>query len=56
LYAADFDAKSRKIRRVALPVDDSDVANKYYVLQSVKILKNRQDEIKKKIVTLQNNM
>jgi len=26
--AVDFDAKSRKIRRVALPVDDNDVANK----------------------------
>jgi len=26
--ATDFDAKSRKIRRVALPVDDGDVANK----------------------------
>jgi len=43
--AADFDAKSRKIKRVALPVDDDDVTNKRYVLQSVKILKNRQDEI-----------
>jgi len=29
--AADFDAKLRKIRRVALPVDDGDVANKRYV-------------------------
>jgi len=26
-----FDAKSRKIRHVALPVDDVDVANKRYV-------------------------
>jgi len=52
--AADFDAKSRKIKRVALPVDDDD--NKRYVLQSVKILKDRQDEIEKKIATLQNNM
>jgi len=38
--AADFDAKSRKIRSVALSVDDSNVANKRYV-QSVKILKDR---------------
>jgi len=30
--------------------------NKRYVLQSVKILKDRQDEIKKKIATLQNTM
>jgi len=49
--AADFDAKLRKIRRVALPVDDDDVANERYVLQSVKILKDRQDEIEKNIVT-----
>jgi len=54
--ATDFDAKSRKIRRVALPVDDDDAANKRYVLQSMKILKDRQDKIEKKIVTLQNNM
>jgi len=53
--AADFDAKSRKIKCVALPVNDDDVINKCYVLQSVKILKDRQ-EIVKKIATLQNNM
>jgi len=46
--ADDFDAKSRKIKRVALLVDDDDVANKRYVLQSVKILKDRQNEIEKK--------
>jgi len=28
--AVDFDAKSRKIRRIALSVDDDDVANKRY--------------------------
>jgi len=52
MVTIDFDAKSRKIRRVALSVDDSDVANKRYVLQSVQILKNWQDEIEKKIATL----
>jgi len=56
ISAIDFDAKSHKIRRVALTVDDGDVANKRYVLQSVQILKARQDEIEKKIATLQNNM
>jgi len=45
---ADFDAKSRKIRRIALPVDNDDVANKRYVLQSVKILKDRQDKMEKR--------
>jgi len=34
LVATDFGAKLRKIRRVALPVDDGDAANKRYVLQS----------------------
>jgi len=43
--AADFDAKSRKIRRVALPADDGNVASKRFVLQSVQILEDRQDEI-----------
>jgi len=55
VIATDFDAKSRKIRRIALPVDD-DAANRCYVLQSVQILKDQQDEIDKKITTLQNNI
>jgi len=48
IVATDFNAKSRKIRRVALPpVNDGDIANKLYVLQSVQILKDEQDEIDK---------
>jgi len=47
--ATDFDAKSRKIRHVALPVDDDDVANKRYVLQSVKILKDDRMRLKKRL-------
>jgi len=55
--AADFDAKSRKIRHVTLPIDDDDdIANKRYVLQSVKILKDRQVKIEKKIAMLQNSI
>jgi len=41
VIATDFDARSRKIRRIVLPVDDGDAANKHYVLQSVQILKDR---------------
>ncbi|XP_036147378.1 uncharacterized protein LOC118647172 [Monomorium pharaonis] len=40
----------------ALPVDDTDAANKRYVQQTVKILKDRQDEIERKIETLQSRV
>jgi len=51
--ATDFDARLCKIR-VTLPVDDDDVVNKRFVQQSMQILKDRQDEIEKKITSLQN--
>jgi len=51
--ATDFDARLCKIRRVALRVDDD--VNKRFVQQSMQILKDRQDEIEKKITSLQNN-
>lgn len=51
--ATDFDAKSRKIRRVALPVDDGDAVNKRYVQKCIQILNNRQDEIETKINNVQ---
>ncbi|KYM94616.1 hypothetical protein ALC62_14749, partial [Cyphomyrmex costatus] len=54
--ATDFDAKLRKIRRLALPVDDTDAANKRYVQQSVQDLKDRLDEIERKITSFQNNV
>jgi len=53
--ATDFDARLCKIRRVALPVDDDDVANKRFVQQNMQILKDRQDEIEKNITSLQTN-
>ncbi|KAG5334183.1 SETMR methyltransferase, partial [Acromyrmex charruanus] len=56
IVAVDFDVKSRKIRRVALSVDDADAANKLYVQQSVQDLKDRLNEIERKIVVLQNNV
>jgi len=54
----DFNMRLCKIRRVTLPVDDDDdddVANTRYVQQSIQILEDRQDEIKKKITSLQSN-
>lgn len=56
MTAADFDAKSRKIRRVALPVDDGDAVNKRYMQQNVQMLKDRQVEIERKIAALQNKV
>jgi len=53
--ATDFNARLCKIRRVALSVDDDDVVNKRFVQQSMKILKDRQDEIEKKITLFQIN-
>ncbi|EGI60223.1 hypothetical protein G5I_11585 [Acromyrmex echinatior] len=41
IAAIDFDAKSRKIQRLALSVNDADAVNKRYVQQSVQDLKNR---------------
>lgn len=56
MTATDFDAKSRKIRRVALPIDDDDVANKRYVQHSVQVLKDRQEEFERKMEAFQNDM
>jgi len=50
--ATDFDAKSCKIRRVALPVDN--VVNKRFVQQNIQILKDRQNEIEKNMQILKN--
>jgi len=56
LTAADFDARSRKIRRVAQPEADTDAANKRYVETSVNLLRDRQEEHEKKLTTLDINM
>jgi len=53
--ATDFDARLCKIRRVTLPVDDDDVANKQLVQQSMQVLKNRLDEIESKLESLRSN-
>ena len=54
--ASGFDARSRKIRRVAQPEADNDAANKQYVETSVKPLRNRLEEFEKKIISLETNM
>lgn len=50
--ASGFDARSRKIHRVAQPEADNDAVNKVYVDTSIKQLKDQQEEIEKKIITL----
>jgi len=52
----EFDAQTRKIRRVAQPEGDDDAANKLYVEQSVKILRDRQGEIYEKLIAFEKDM
>ncbi|XP_070527373.1 uncharacterized protein [Cardiocondyla obscurior] len=47
--STDYDARSRKIKHVAKPLDDDDAVNKQYVQQNLQILKNG-------IVELNNNV
>lgn len=53
---ADFDAKSRKIRRVAQPTADSDAVNKLYMEKSIKLLREQQEELERKLVVFQRDM
>ncbi|EZA62151.1 hypothetical protein X777_03758 [Ooceraea biroi] len=48
-HAADFDAQSRKIRRVVQPEADSNAVNKLYVEQYVKMLRNQHAEVERKL-------
>jgi len=50
---AEFDAETRKICRVAQPESDDDAANKLYVEQSVKILRDRQEEIYERLIAFE---
>lgn len=52
----DFDAQECKIRRVAQPEIDSDAANKQYVEERVKYLKNQQEEFEKKIIAFEKDV
>lgn len=50
--ASGFDAKLHKIQRVAQPQADNDAANKIYVENVIKQLRDQQEEIEKEIITL----
>lgn len=52
----DFDARSRKIRRVAQPEADTDAVNKLYVQSCVKRLMNRQKESDEKLTSLEKDV
>jgi len=52
----EFDAEARKIRRVAQPEGDDDAANKLYVEQSVKYLRDRQREIYEMLIAFEKDM
>jgi len=54
--ATDYDARSRKIRRVAQPEADTDAVNKLYVEQCVKTLKNQQKESDEKLIAFEKDM
>jgi len=49
--ATDFDVRLYKIQRVVLPVDDDDVANKRFMQQSMRILKDRRNREQAKIAS-----
>jgi len=54
--ATDYDARSRKIRRVAQPEADTDAVNKLYVEECVKTLKNQQKESDEKLTAFEKDV
>lgn len=56
LTSSGFDARSRKIRGVALPEGDYDAANKRYVEMKIKLLTERLDEFEKKFIALEDTL
>lgn len=56
MTAIDFDAKSRKIKHVAQPEDDSDAVNKQYVETSVKIFRDQQKDYERRILALEKDV
>jgi len=54
--ATDYDAKSRKIRRVAQPETDTDAVNKLYVEQCLKTVKNQQRKSNEKLIAFEKDV
>jgi len=52
----ELDAETRKTRRVAQPESDDDVANKLYMEQSVRILRDQQGEIYERLIAFEKDM
>lgn len=52
----DFDARSRKIRRVAQPEADTDAVNKLYLDRCVKTLRNQLKESDEKLAALEKDV
>ena len=56
MVAANFDAKSRKIRRVAQPEADDDAVNKLYVDQCFKMSSNQQKALDEKLTAFEKDL
>jgi len=54
--ATDYDARSRKIRRVAQPEADTDAVNKLYLEQCFKTLMIQQKESDEKLTALEKDV
>ena len=54
--ATDFDARSRKIRRVAQPETDGDAVNKLYVDRCVKSVTDRRKESDEKFAAFEKDV
>ena len=54
--ATDFDARLRKIRRVAQPEADGDAVNKLYVDQFFKMLSNQRKESDEKLTAFEKDL
>jgi predicted RNase H-like nuclease (RuvC/YqgF family) len=54
--ATDYDARSRKIRRVAQPEADTDAVNKLYLEECIKMLRHQQKELDERLTALEKDV